>query len=114
MLVAFALFGAVTVGAALSRWQYVAMALLVGSGFALTTAFSTLNSLVQEHAPDALRGRVLSIFHLAFRGGAPAGSLVAGALVRGAGAPVVIAAFAALLLALAAALLLRSRGLRAL
>ena len=64
------------------------MALLVGSGLTLTTAFSTLNSLVQEMAPDALRGRVLSIFGLAFRGGGPVGSLVAGGLVRGAGAPV--------------------------
>ena len=56
MLLAFALFGAFTVGAALSRWQWLAMLLLVGSGFFLTTAFSTLNSLVQEMAPDALRG----------------------------------------------------------
>ncbi|HYN01507.1 MAG TPA: MFS transporter, partial [Vicinamibacteria bacterium] len=58
MLLAFAFFGFVTVGAALSRWQWLSMVLLVGSGFALTTAFSTLNSLVQEMAPDALRGRV--------------------------------------------------------
>ena len=71
------------------------MVLLVGSGFMLTTAFSTLNSLVQEMAPDALRGRVLSIFGLAFRGGGPVGSLVAGVLVRAAGAPAVMAAYAA-------------------
>ena len=43
------------------------------AGASLVTAFSTLNSLVQENAPDALRGRVLSIFGLAFRGGMPAG-----------------------------------------
>ena len=49
------------------------------------TAFSTLNSLVQENAPDALRGRVLSIFGFAFRGGMPVGSLAAGALVRTSG-----------------------------
>ena len=73
------------------------MVLLVGSGFALTTAFSTLNSLVQEMAPEALRGRVLSIFGLAFRGGGPVGSLIAGFLVRGAGAPAVMAAYAAVL-----------------
>jgi predicted MFS family arabinose efflux permease len=114
MLAAFAFFGAITVVAVLSRWQHVSMALLVGSGFALTTAFSTLNSLVQEHAPDALRGRVLSIFHLAFRGGAPAGNLVAGALVRWAGAPAVLAAFSSILFTLAVALLLRRGRLRAL
>jgi hypothetical protein len=88
------------------------MVLLVGSGFTLTTAFSTLNSLVQEMAPDALRGRVLSIFGLAFRGGGPVGSLIAGSLVRGAGAPAVVAAYSAALLCLAGFLLLRGGELR--
>jgi MFS family permease len=112
MLVSFAAFGLVAAGAALSRWQWVSMVLLVGSGFALTTAFSTLNSLVQEMAPDALRGRVLSIFGLAFRGGGPVGSLIAGGLVRGAGAPAVMAAYSAVLLCLAGFLLLRGGELR--
>jgi len=112
MLLAFATFGLVTIGAALSRWQGLSMAFLVGSGLALTTAFSTLNSLVQEMAPDALRGRVLSIFGLAFRGGGPFGSLVAGGLVRAAGAPAVMAAYAAVLLGVACFLLLRGRELR--
>jgi len=111
-LLAFATFGVVTIGASLSRWQWLSMALLVGSGLTLTTAFSTLNSLVQEMAPDPLRGRVLSIFGLAFRGGGPVGSLVAGGLVRGAGAPVVMAAYSAVLLCVASFLLLRGRELR--
>jgi MFS family permease len=114
MLLAFATFGLVTIGAALSRWQWLSMALLVGSGLTLTTAFSTLNSLVQEMAPDALRGRVLSIFGLAFRGGGPFGSLAAGGLVRVAGAPAVMAAYAAVLLCVASFLLLRGRELRSL
>ncbi len=112
MLQAFALFGAFTMGAALSRWQWLSMLLLVGSGFCLTTAFSTLNSLVQEMAPDALRGRVLSIFGLAFRGGGPLGSLLAGVLVRSAGASAVIAAYAAVLLLTAVSLLARGERLR--
>jgi predicted MFS family arabinose efflux permease len=112
MLLAFAAFGLVTVGAALSRWQWLSMTFLVGSGFTLTTAFSTLNSLVQEMAHDPLRGRVLSIFGLAFRGGGPVGSLVAGTLVRSAGAPTVLAAYAAALLCLASVLLLRGHELR--
>jgi predicted MFS family arabinose efflux permease len=114
MLLAFALFGAVTVAASLSRWQWLSMLLLVGSGFCMTTAFSTLNSLVQEMAPDALRGRVLSIFGLAFRGGGPLGSLVAGALVRSAGAPAVLAVFSSLLLLTAVVLLARGSRLRGL
>jgi MFS family permease len=112
MLQAFAAFGVFTVGASLSPWQWLSMALLVGSGLTLTTAFSTLNSLVQEMAPEALRGRVLSIFGLAFRGGGPVGSLVAGSLVRGAGAPPVMAAYSAVLLCVASILLLRGNELR--
>ncbi len=112
MLVSFVLFGAITTGAVLSRWQWLSMALLVGSGFFMTAAFSILNSLVQEMAPDALRGRVLSIFGLAFRGGGPTGSLVAGALVRRAGAPPIMAAFSALLLVISLTLLARSGRLR--
>ena len=113
-LVYLAVFGLVTIGAVLSRWQWVSMALLVGSGYTLTTAMSTLSSLVQEHAPEELRGRVLSIYGLAFRGGMPLGSLVAGIFVRSAGAPAVLAVYSALLLALAVFLLVRHRDLRAL
>jgi predicted MFS family arabinose efflux permease len=112
MLLAFFAFGVLTVGAVLSRWQWLSMLLLVGTGFMLTTAFSTLNSLVQEMAPDALRGRVLSIFGLAFRGGGPVGSLLAGFLVRSAGAPLVMAVYAATLAGIAGMLLARGSELR--
>jgi predicted MFS family arabinose efflux permease len=107
LLSAFVVYGAFTVVASLSTWQWVSMGFLVGSGFALTTAFSTLNSLVQERVPNELRGRVLSIFGLAFRGGGPFGSLVAGVLVRHAGAPAVMAAYACALAAIAGWVLLR-------
>jgi predicted MFS family arabinose efflux permease len=113
-LVSLAAFGLVTIGAVLSQWQWASMALLVGSGYTLTTALSTLSSLVQEQAPEELRGRVLSIFGLAFRGGLPLGSLVAGIFVRAAGAPAVLAVYSALLVVLALFLLVRHRDLRAL
>lgn len=111
MLVAYALFGVVSAGAALSRWQWLSMLLLVGSGLFLTTAFSTLNSLVQELAPDALRGRVLSIFGVAFRGGGPLGALLAGVLVRSFGAPWVMGGYSLLLMLIAVALLVRGSRL---
>jgi predicted MFS family arabinose efflux permease len=112
MLAAFCAFGLLAAGASLSRWQWLSMLLLAGAGFMLTAAFSTLNSLVQELAPDALRGRVLSIFGLAFRGGGPVGSLIAGFLVRSAGAPLVMATYTALLAVIAATLLLRHSPVR--
>jgi predicted MFS family arabinose efflux permease len=100
MLLGFSAYGGAVMAAMIGRSQTRAMALLVVAGFAGVTAFSTLNSLVQEHAPDALKGRVLSIYGLAFRGGAPLGSLLAGVLVRHLGAPVTLAAFGALLVVL--------------
>ena len=39
-------------------------------------------SLIQLHTPDAMRGRVMSIFMLAFRGGMPLGNLLAGVVAQ--------------------------------
>ena len=80
------------------------MVLLFVAGFSLVSAFSTLNSLVQENAPADLKGRVLSIYGFAFRGGMPLGSLIAGVLVRSLGVPVVLGAFSAALVVLCAVL----------
>jgi predicted MFS family arabinose efflux permease len=91
-------YAAATTAAVLVPWQALAMALLAVSGFALVSVFSTLNSLVQELAPEALRGRVVSIYGLAFRGGMPLGSLAAGFLARAVGAPAALGGFSMLLL----------------
>jgi predicted MFS family arabinose efflux permease len=113
MLATLALYGVAALAAVLATRQLVAMALLFIAGWSLVTAFSTLNSLVQENAPDALRGRVLSIYGLAFRGGMPLGSLVAGPLVRALGAPVVLASFSGLLALVSVAVYVRNARLRA-
>jgi predicted MFS family arabinose efflux permease len=105
-------YGACIVGAVVCGRQGLAMLLLFVAGFCTVSAFSTLNSLVQEHAPDALRGRVLSIYGLCFRGGMPLGSLAAGALAGPFGAASAVGGFAAALALLAAVLRLRHRGLR--
>jgi predicted MFS family arabinose efflux permease len=113
MLATLALYGVTALAAVVSKRQAVAMALLFVAAWSLVTAFSTLNSLVQENAPDALRGRVLSIYGLAFRGGMPLGSLVGGALVRGLGAPAVLGSFSGLLALISLAVYARNRRLRA-
>ena len=107
-------YGSVTAGAMACRDQRAAMALLVLSGISMITAFSTLNSLVQENAPDALKGRILSIYGLAFRGGLPLGALLAGVLVRPYGAPLVIGAFSVAVAVLAAGTLVWNERIRAL
>jgi predicted MFS family arabinose efflux permease len=108
LLQAFIAFAVATLLAILSRWPLVSMALLAASGVSLVTAFSTLNSLVQELAPGELRGRVIAIYGLAFRGGMPVGSVVAGLLIAPLGAPLVIGGFCLALGLVAGVLLLRA------
>jgi len=114
LLLALGGYGVSTLGAVLSRSQWLSMALLLLAGFCLVSAFSTLNSLVQENAPDSLRGRIMSIYGLAFRGGNPVGSLVAGVLVGPLGAPAVIGGAATLMILGAVTLYWASPRLRGL
>jgi predicted MFS family arabinose efflux permease len=62
------------------------------AGLALIGCFAMLSSLVQFAASDEMRGRVMSIYNIAFRGGMPIGSLAAGALIPVFGAPAVVGA----------------------
>jgi MFS family permease len=64
-------------------------------------------------APNEMRGRVMSIYMLAFRGGMPIGSLVSGYFATVFGAPLVIQINGVLLVAVAAYFLfVRSHGVR--
>jgi predicted MFS family arabinose efflux permease len=85
------LFGLLTVAFALTRELWVSYALLVVSGAALMVVFSLFTSLVQLIAPNDMRGRVMSIYMVAFRGGMPLGSLVTGFAIDRVGAPAAIA-----------------------
>jgi MFS family permease len=64
-----------------------AMALLAAAGFAMSTTMALANTTVQTTAPDALRGRVMSIYMTVFAGTAPLGALVAGAAAGLLGTP---------------------------
>jgi MFS family permease len=100
-LLAFAVYGLSTAAAVASRTEVLSAALLFVSGASLVTGFSTINSLVQENSPEALKGRVLAIYGLAFRGGMPIGSLLAGLLAGSFGAAAVIGVFSLLMVVLA-------------
>ena len=80
------------------------------TGAALMIVFSTVTSLVQMIAPNAMRGRVMSIYMLAFRGGMPLGSLLSGWLATFIGAPLVIGINGALLVVVAIYFLSRNHG----
>jgi MFS family permease len=51
------------------------------TGIALMTVFANVNSLVQLITPNEMRGRVMSVYNSAFRGGMPMGNLMTGWLV---------------------------------
>jgi predicted MFS family arabinose efflux permease len=114
LLLAFVGYGLLATAALISPVRRLTAVLLFASGVCMVMAFSILNSLVQEQAPSALRGRVLSLFGLAFRGGGPLGALVAGVLVKSFGAPVVLGGYSLLLAAIAGTFLARSARLRTL
>ena len=80
----------------------------------MITVFATLSSLVQLLAHDDMRGRVMSVYNVAFRGGMPMGSLLAGALAPSLTAPVVLAGYGVLLSALGLYFLVVQRKVAAL
>ncbi len=105
-------YGLLIIAFASSRILWLSEILLFFTGVALMVVFSTVTSLVQLIAPNEMRGRVMSIYMLAFRGGMPLGSLVSGYFAKSFGAPVVIGVNGMLLVAVAAYFLTRSHGVR--
>jgi MFS family permease len=109
-LIMQAVYGALIIGFAVSRTLWLSDILLFLTGATLMVVFSTVTSLVQLTAPNDMRGRVMSIYMLAFRGGMPLGSLVSGWLAGPLGAPVVIGINGGLLVLVAAYFLIRHHG----
>jgi predicted MFS family arabinose efflux permease len=54
--------------------------------------FALNSSLVQLYVDDKMRGRVMSVYNVAFRGGMPMGSLISGVLIKSISAPAIMAA----------------------
>ena len=73
--------GASITGFALSRWLPLSCLLLFMSGVAIMASASLMLSLVQLIVSDHMRGRVMSVYNLAFRLGIPVGSLTLGKVI---------------------------------
>jgi MFS family permease len=58
------------------------------AGAAMITVFASITSLVQAITEDNMRGRVMSVYNVAFRGGMPFGMLIVGKLIPIYSAPV--------------------------
>ena len=107
-------FGAIIILLALSRSLYVTYALLFVSGLTLMIVMSCITSLVQLIAPNEMRGRVMSIYLVAFRGGMPTGSLVSGYIASVSSAPAVMAINGIGLIAVSVYFLWKTQEIRAL
>jgi MFS family permease len=85
------------------------LVLLLVTGAAMMITYSLYTSITQLIVPNELRGRVMSVYMLAFRGGMPLGNLLTGFCVDQFGAPVAIAANGVLLTVVAVWFLMRHR-----
>jgi len=65
----------------------LALLALVGTGMAVILIMNIANALVQGLVPDALRGRVMSVYSMTFFGCMPIGALWIGAVAEYASAP---------------------------
>ena len=105
-------FGVIVVAFAATRYVWLNAALLFAAGACMVMVFATLASLVQLNAPNELRGRVMSIYMVAFRGGMPIGSIVSGWLATITSAPTVLTVNGLLLIVVATVFLLKHRAVR--
>ncbi len=70
---------------AFNRSFPVALGILVLIGLAFISQNATSNTLIQGVVPDALRGRVMSVYSFMFFGTSPIGALLAGSLAQALG-----------------------------
>jgi predicted MFS family arabinose efflux permease len=106
--------GSGIVAFALSRSMLLSCVVLLITGAALIGVFSMISSLVQLITANEMRGRVMSVYNMAFRGGMPLGSLTTGWLMPIFSAPGVMAVNGLLLLVIGGYFLLVQRRVAAL
>ncbi|WP_353070303.1 MFS transporter [Tunturibacter empetritectus] len=92
VLALFAL-GLTTAGFAFSKWLPVSCILIFLAGTAVMASASLMLSVVQLIVVDSMRGRVMSVYNLAFRAGIPLGALILGKLIPILGISTAIAGF---------------------
>lgn len=92
VLALFAL-GLSTAGFAISKWLPVSCVLIFLAGTAVMASAALMLSLVQLIVADSMRGRVMSVYNLAFRAGIPIGALILGKLIPILGVSTAVAGF---------------------
>ena len=115
----FALIGLVILGFgiagfSLSKVLPLSYTMLLLVGASMIAVFATVTSLVQLITTNEMRGRVMSVYNFAFRGGMPMGNLATGWLVPRFTAPLVLSVNGFLLVLVAIYFLLVQRRVAAL
>jgi predicted MFS family arabinose efflux permease len=82
ILTTLATFGIGLAGLGFTRRQAAVFALLVVAGASMVVCVALCNTAIQQRIPDALRGRVLSMYTFAFSGFLPFGNLFGGILAE--------------------------------
>jgi len=100
-LTMLACLGTGIAGFALSKTLPLSFAMVALVGFAMMGVFATVNSLVQLIVTEEMRGRVMSVYNCAFRGGMPMGNIVSGWLIPMFSAPLILAINGVLLILMA-------------
>jgi MFS family permease len=113
-LTALISLGAGIVGFSLSRSLLLSYTMLVLVGASMMAVFATVTSLVQLITTNQMRGRVMSVYNCAFRGGMPMGNLLSGWLIPMFTAPVVLGVNGLALILMALYFLLAQRRVAAL
>ena len=106
--------GAGISGFSLSKSLPLSYAMLAFVGATMMAVFATVTSLVQLITTNEMRGRVMSVYNCAFRGGMPMGNLLSGWLVPMFTAPLVLSANGLVLVLVAVYFLLVQRRMAAL
>jgi MFS family permease len=105
-------FGAGLVAFALSRWMWLSLALMAITGFGMMLQMASCNTVLQTIVDDDKRGRVMSMYTMAFMGAAPFGSLLAGFVAQNIGAPIALMIGGSICVAAAAIFLAELPALR--
>ncbi len=90
VVVGMFLFGFALIGFSFSRILPLSLVLVAIAGGAMILNMAASNTIIQTIVDEDKRGRVMSMYVMAFMGAAPAGSLFAGYVANEFGAPVAV------------------------
>ena len=82
-----AVFGLAQIAFSYATSLWTSVPILIVSGFCMMLTMASVNTLIQTITDEDKRGRVMSLYAMAFTGVAPIGSLVGGTLAARIGAP---------------------------